>query len=74
MHYIIRFLLSGLVSKFAANRGRNWIVWFILSIFSSPLVTFLILLLLKNLKVIKETNTKKSREIKEKLILEQKEN
>ena len=43
------------------------------TIFSSPLVTFLILLLLKNLKVIKETNTKKSREIKEKLILEQKE-
>jgi Na+/H+-dicarboxylate symporter len=52
MEIVIPWLLFSLVVGVAANaRGRSGLIWFLFSILLSPVVTLLLVLVSKNLKV-----------------------
>jgi hypothetical protein len=48
--FLFWFLFSIAAGILASNRGRSGILWFILSIFISPLISIIFLLVMQNLK------------------------
>ena len=51
MEFLVMWvILCGLVAVYASGRGRSAFGWFVLSVVLSPLICFLILLALANLK------------------------
>lgn len=47
---VIWIILSAALWAFASNRGRSGFMWFLLSLVISPLLAFVLLLVLRNLK------------------------
>ncbi|MCE9733411.1 MULTISPECIES: hypothetical protein [Pectobacterium] len=50
MVFIVWFVLSICVGVLAGNRGRSAIGWFLLACIVSPIISFIILLVIKNIK------------------------
>lgn len=51
MAIVILFALSAAVAYWASCRGRSWVLWGLLSLFLSPLLTAIILAILKDKSV-----------------------
>jgi uncharacterized membrane protein YhdT len=50
MAFIVWFILSICIGVLAGNRGRSAIGWFLLACIVSPLISFIILFVIKNIK------------------------
>lgn len=48
--FVIWIILSAALWAFASSRGRSGFMWFLLSLVISPLLAFVLLLVLRNLK------------------------
>lgn len=52
--FVFWFLFAIAVGIFAGNRGRSGFLWFLLSLFVSPILTFIFVFVMKDLSVEKE--------------------